>query len=131
MLESFEIEGGILRRYRGDEAHVVIPAGVTRIGESAFEGCEALASVARRVHGQAPRRYPLDLGVAVELQQTRFIRWEILSFDVFILPHLAMRKTLLIVESEMLFGYGIGSTKGKASWRDAHPRDVFQRKVKP
>ena len=45
MLESFEIEGGILRRYRGDEAHVVIPAGVTRIGESAFEGCETLASV--------------------------------------------------------------------------------------
>lgn len=45
MLESFEIEGGILRRYRGDEAHVVIPEGVTEIGKLAFWGCKSLASV--------------------------------------------------------------------------------------
>ena len=45
MPEAFEIEGGILRRYRGDEAHVVIPEGVTEIGKLAFWGCKSLASV--------------------------------------------------------------------------------------
>ena len=45
MPEAFEIEGGVLRKYRGGEAHVVIPDGVTRIGEEAFRCCEALASV--------------------------------------------------------------------------------------
>ena len=29
---TLEIEGGVLKKYRGREAHVAIPEGVTRIG---------------------------------------------------------------------------------------------------
>ena len=46
MPEAFVIEGGILKEYRGEEAHVAIPDGVTEIGRDAFLGCEALASIA-------------------------------------------------------------------------------------
>ena len=42
---AFEIKDGVLRKYRGGEAHVSIPEGVTVIGESAFQFCHALTSV--------------------------------------------------------------------------------------
>ena len=42
----FDIEDGVLKKYHGNESSVVIPEGVTEIGERAFEGCKALASVA-------------------------------------------------------------------------------------
>lgn len=41
----FEIENGILIKYRGDEYRVVIPDGVTEIGDNAFENCISLVSV--------------------------------------------------------------------------------------
>ena len=42
---DFEIEDGVLTYYSGDEGDVVIPNGVTSIGEGAFDSCERLTSV--------------------------------------------------------------------------------------
>jgi GH24 family phage-related lysozyme (muramidase) len=42
---DFEIEDGVLVKYRGNAAAMVIPAGVTTIGDWAFLGCSSLASV--------------------------------------------------------------------------------------
>lgn len=42
---EFEIENGILKKYRGEDAHVIIPEHVTEIGESAFYKCENLQSI--------------------------------------------------------------------------------------
>ena len=45
MPDSFEIENGILYKYNGTEEHVVIPDGVTAIGQNAFSGCSSLKYV--------------------------------------------------------------------------------------
>ncbi|MDR0785831.1 MAG: leucine-rich repeat protein, partial [Treponema sp.] len=42
---EFQIEDGVLVKYRGNEVAVTVPQGVTAIGESAFEGCESLVSI--------------------------------------------------------------------------------------
>ena len=42
---DFEISNGVLVKYRGSGGDVMIPSGVTSIGESAFYACEALKSV--------------------------------------------------------------------------------------
>jgi uncharacterized protein involved in exopolysaccharide biosynthesis len=39
---DFEMKDGVLVKYRGNAAEVVIPAGVTRIGYAAFSGCSGL-----------------------------------------------------------------------------------------
>ena len=41
-MEDFIIEDGVLREYVGDESDVVIPDGVTAIGDCAFDGSERL-----------------------------------------------------------------------------------------
>ena len=48
--EDFDIEMGVLKKYKGlrDKGHrrkVIIPDGVTRIGDSAFEECNKLTSI--------------------------------------------------------------------------------------
>lgn len=47
--KNFEIENGVLIKYRGTDTDVVIPSGVTAIYESAFYESEQLVSV--RLHG--------------------------------------------------------------------------------
>ena len=42
---EFEIENGELIKYHGDGSDVVIPDGVTRIGDFAFSWCETVTSV--------------------------------------------------------------------------------------
>ena len=42
---GFVIEDGVLEEYTGPGGEVVIPKGVTRIGEWAFEGCSSLSGV--------------------------------------------------------------------------------------
>jgi hypothetical protein len=44
-LNEFQIENGVLVKYTGAGGDVVIPEGVTSIGESAFSHCEGLTSV--------------------------------------------------------------------------------------
>ena len=41
-MEDFIIEDGVLKEYVGEESDVVIPEGVTAIGDCAFDGCERL-----------------------------------------------------------------------------------------
>ncbi|HRT82615.1 MAG TPA: leucine-rich repeat domain-containing protein, partial [Oscillospiraceae bacterium] len=43
--EDFEIDDGVLVKYNGPGGHVVVPAGVTSIGELAFDNCSDLTSV--------------------------------------------------------------------------------------
>ena len=45
MMNGFEIENGILKKYHGRDAGVVIPDGVTQIGSWAFSKCKGLSSV--------------------------------------------------------------------------------------
>jgi len=42
---DFDISGGVLRKYNGNDADVVVPEGVLKIGEAAFKDCAALESV--------------------------------------------------------------------------------------
>ena len=42
---DFEINKGTLIKYKGEGGDVVIPHGITRIGDSAFCDCESLTSV--------------------------------------------------------------------------------------
>ena len=45
MVEAFEIEDGVLIHYHGTESCLVIPEGVSEIGERAFYTCESLLSI--------------------------------------------------------------------------------------
>ena len=40
--QDFVITKGVLEEYKGPGGDVVIPAGVTEIGSSAFDGCKKL-----------------------------------------------------------------------------------------
>jgi hypothetical protein len=42
---DFEIEDGVLVKYRGNAAELVVPEGVTAIGEGAFAECGSLLSI--------------------------------------------------------------------------------------
>ena len=43
--EDFIIRNGILKEYKGQGGDVVIPDGVTSIGDHAFVGCRSLTSI--------------------------------------------------------------------------------------
>ena len=44
-INDFVIENGELQKYKGQGGDVVIPEGVTSIGDCAFSGCSSLTSV--------------------------------------------------------------------------------------
>ena len=44
-MNDFQIEDGVLVKYTGTDADVVIPEGVTSIGDNSFSGCESLVSI--------------------------------------------------------------------------------------
>ena len=44
-LSDFEIENGVLKKYKGKGGEVVIPSSVTSIGEEAFSGCTEFTSI--------------------------------------------------------------------------------------
>ena len=41
---EFEIENGVLVGYRGEEEHVVIPDGVSKIADQVFKDCTAAST---------------------------------------------------------------------------------------
>lgn len=43
--EDFEIQDGVLIKYKGKGGHVVIPDGVACIGFRAFDGCKNLTNI--------------------------------------------------------------------------------------
>ena len=43
--EVFEIENGVLKKYKGKDSCDVIPDGVTSIGDDAFKWCPNLNSI--------------------------------------------------------------------------------------
>lgn len=43
--EEFEIENGILKKYKGNKTQIVVPEGVVKIGCQAFKGCNFIESV--------------------------------------------------------------------------------------
>ncbi len=45
MMQDFEIKDSILIKYHGQDTHVLIPEGVTKIGIGAFDHCCALTSI--------------------------------------------------------------------------------------
>ena len=45
---DFLIENGILTKYRGNKKNVVIPDGVTSIGDHAFYDCSSLTALMSR-----------------------------------------------------------------------------------
>lgn len=45
MADGFNLENGILTKYEGTDAVVVIPEGVTQIGDSAFQECKTLTEL--------------------------------------------------------------------------------------
>ncbi|MDR2784256.1 MAG: leucine-rich repeat domain-containing protein [Treponema sp.] len=42
---DFEIKHGVLVKYRGNAAEVVVPAGLTAIGERSFSECDKLNAI--------------------------------------------------------------------------------------
>ena len=42
---DFEIENGVLKKYSGTEKNVIIPDGVTGIGDSAFAYCRDITNI--------------------------------------------------------------------------------------
>ena len=44
-MADFEIQNGVLKKYNGPGGDVVVPAGVTSIGDMAFDGCSSLTSI--------------------------------------------------------------------------------------
>ncbi|MBQ8739551.1 MAG: leucine-rich repeat domain-containing protein, partial [Clostridia bacterium] len=44
-ITDFEITNGVLTKYKGTDPNVIIPNGVTEIGENAFYNCEFITSV--------------------------------------------------------------------------------------
>ncbi len=43
--DDFDIEDGVLKKYKGTASNVIIPSGVTSIGEKAFEKCSDLIKI--------------------------------------------------------------------------------------
>ena len=44
-IHNFEIENGILKKYKGDGGDVILPEGITEIGERAFHLCQTLTAI--------------------------------------------------------------------------------------
>ncbi len=44
-ITDFEIVNGVLKEYNGTDPNVVIPNGVTKIGDNAFDGCSSLENI--------------------------------------------------------------------------------------
>ena len=45
MPNGFEIENGILKKYQGEDAHIVIPDGVTEIDKNVFISHKNIVSI--------------------------------------------------------------------------------------
>ena len=67
-MQDFVITKGVLEEYKGPGGDVTIPAGVTEIGSSAFDGCKKLTihAPAGSAAKQHAKKYKIPFEAAAE-----------------------------------------------------------------
>lgn len=104
---DFQISRETLVRYRGTDAHVIVPEGVTEIGRLAFQDCDSIESIVipdgvesigEGAFANCSRLKTVDIPQSVKTIEPRAFAYDFLLEEV-ILP-----ERLDVINSEMFYG---------------------------